>query len=293
MLCINRMKRNHKDTLLILLFLIVLSAFLYYLFYKPVEGFFAKKDACDVAVKNREFIQNQVNTVSGSLDKLQKKFDSVGNIRAEIQGYLTKYDCLQFNSSDPVCNDLVNQFNSISAKLTNALADKKLYEEKEVEANTEITKATNGIKINTEKLPPLIDLELNVLKCKEKDYADSNNTCSKIKDAKKQFNDFIKLDTEKKDKFQKQLDASKQNIALLSKSIPEFDAQKKSLQSQLDQKQCTKIKSTFACNEFRNQLKFLEKIVDNAKTAQKTYSDFFKAKSAPLDDIKKLVADNC
>lgn len=293
MLCISRMKRNHKDTLLIVLFLIVLSAFLYTLFYKPVEGFFAKKDACDIAVKNREFIQNQVTSVSGSLDKLQTKFDTVANIRAEIQGYLTKYDCLQFNTSDPVCSDLITKYNTVTTSLTTALADKKLYEEKEGEANTEITKATNGIKINTEKLPPLLDLEQNVLKCKEKDYTDPNNTCSKIKDAKKQFNDFIKLDTEKKAKFQKQLETSKQNLASFAKSIPDLDAQKKSLQTQLDQKQCTRIKNTFACNEFRNQLKLLEKIVDNAKTAQKAYTDFFKSKSSPLDDIKKLVTDNC
>ncbi len=288
------MKRNHKDTLLILLFLIVLSAFLYTLFYKPVEGFFAKKDACDVAVKNREFIQNQVNSVSGSLDKLQTKFDSIANIRAEIQGYLTKYDCLQFNTSDPVCTDLITQYNTTNTKLTNALADKKLYEEKQAEANTKIKALTDSIKASNDALAKIQEvLDKKIIVCTDKDYADSTNTCFNIKGAKDQYNTNINKDTESRTSFQTQLTTSTQNLASLAKTIPEFDAQKKSLQTQLDKKECTRIKNTFACNEFRNQIKLLEKIIDNSKTAQKAYTDFFKAKSTPLDDIKKLVADNC
>lgn len=55
------MKRTLHDTLFLLVFLILLGFFLYYIYYKPVEGFFAKEDACVVARADKTTIDNEIS----------------------------------------------------------------------------------------------------------------------------------------------------------------------------------------------------------------------------------------
>jgi hypothetical protein len=55
------MKRNLLETILRTVFLLLVAAFLYYLFYKPVEGFFVKEDACSVARADKTTIDTEIS----------------------------------------------------------------------------------------------------------------------------------------------------------------------------------------------------------------------------------------
>lgn len=55
------MKKTLQNTLFILSFLILLGFFLYYIYYKPIEGFFAKEDACVVARADKTYIDNEIS----------------------------------------------------------------------------------------------------------------------------------------------------------------------------------------------------------------------------------------
>lgn len=279
------MKRNLLQSILTTVFLLLLGAFLYYLFYKPVEGFFEKTDACDMAKKNQVFIQNQVNDVSANLVNLQTKLNKVGDIRSELQGLLTKYGCLQFNTSNAICINLSSRFTTTDTQLTNALIEKKTQEDKILEANTKIPQLTANITANTGKLTQLTtDPILNCDPKKGTVYL-TTDQCKLIVELLRKTQADINTDTTSKTYFTTQLTNSTSNLAKMNSVITDLDTSKKSVQSDLDKNNCTTIKSTFTCSELNGQLKLLEKTIDNAKKDQSYFQSYFTEKSAPLNAI--------
>lgn len=120
------MKKSHH-TLLILFFLVVLGFGLYTFYYKPVEGFFAKTDACATAKADKTFIQNQVTDISNSLAALQNKLNKVNSIKQEIQGIQSQNNCFTTNASSFLCEQLALQLEQLNTQISLGVSDQKEY----------------------------------------------------------------------------------------------------------------------------------------------------------------------
>lgn len=150
------MKRNLLETILRTVFLLLVGAFLYYLFYKPVEGFFVKEDACSVARADKTTIDTEISKFltgdkatwsggSASSDLInQCKADpnyywckdiwvgynnmipstlsaAIGT-RSEIQDALSRNNCTS-NSTQFLCQTLNTQVSLLNDAITSSQSD--------------------------------------------------------------------------------------------------------------------------------------------------------------------------
>ncbi len=288
------MKTKYKDTIFIILFILLLGAYLYYLFCKPVEGFFAKTDACQIANENRIFMENQEKDVTQNLTNLENKFTSIAPIRAEIQSNLTKFACLQFNTSNPTCTTLTNAFNLVDTQLNTQLANKKLNEDTIAEANTKIPQLTASINDLNSRITKLNEALTTVISCdpRKSNYAGATQ-CATIDATVKEWNAKIATDTSSRSFLQTQLNTATANVTTTNPIIATLTSQKQSFQTQLGTNQCTTIKNTFICNELNNNLQLIDQSIQDARKEQEQYTTFFNSKRTPIDDIKALIQNSC
>lgn len=122
------MKRTLQDTFFLLVFIILLGFFLYYIYYKPVEGFFAKEDACAVARADKTTIDNEINSFTSNYNAILPTLSGAIGARSEIQAVLTSNNCTP-NSTQFLCQELNRQLNLLNETLTNAQNDISQYTE--------------------------------------------------------------------------------------------------------------------------------------------------------------------
>ncbi len=300
---LNRM-RDSKNLHNVLGFLLIffITIYLYYLFYKPVEGFFAKSDACEVATRNRDFIQRQVNDVSANLVNLQSKLNQVTDIRTEIYRLLFNNNCLDFVTSNEPCKTIVNNYNQNEASLTKALADQKMNSDK----LADLTGNLGALQANEAKNRDLIKRAndyLNIAKnCAESYFVDEKVGCCSILTAQRKRElcaQTLQLKRKAEDELNQLIEAPKQlpllqaNTTSLQDSVNRLKANKAKLQTDIDTNKCIRVKSSFLCLELEAQRKLLGTSIENGTFQQKSFLDFFKSKSTPLADINTLVSNSC
>ncbi len=269
--------------------LVLITAYLYYVFYKPVEGFFAKSDACDMIQKNRTFIQGQVDDVSKNLSNLQDKVTTTNTIGTEILDYLDKNACFSMNKTDTTCTSLWTQYTGASstissvkttiANLTSSIADLT----KQLTTVQGRMDAWDKNKSGGQYTPKEF---FEQLKCTANS---ADNTCKVLT----QMNNQYISDTATKPTLTNQITAQNTALTNAQTQLRNTQSTKINAVTSLTNGGCLTYKTNFFCSELLGQYNFLQTTIKNAQTNQQGFLSFFNTRRTPLDDIIKLQTDAC
>jgi hypothetical protein len=286
------MKMKKEEILLSFLFLFLLGYLLYLVFYKPVEGFFAKTDACDMANRNKTFIQNQVTDVSNNLLNLQNGIQRASGIRRELQDLLYTNNCLILATSD-TCATLNATFTNTSTQLKNALAEKKISDEKIASLNSQIATLTTDINALNTTITNLTSYFTQYnLSCTVATTA-GNYAGAQACTGLQRIQTDLPIKISDRTNLTTQLTAETTNNTRLQTNITSLDTTLKNTQDQLDTNACISYKSTFLCNQISSQYRVLDRTFQNSKADLIEYTNFYTAKSSPLADINALITNAC
>lgn len=280
------------------LFFCLFGAFLYYLFYKPVEGFFAKSDACEMATKNRDFILGQVNDVSKNLNNLDEKIKKVSGIRDEIQRLLDKNSCLTFNISNQTCFDNKRNYDYHNDFSNNYASELKKNNDIITDLTPKIKKFQDDYDANNVTYIRLTEVELqkNGLTCdptvKNKTYP-GETSCAELIKVRNEYNTKMINATFEKNRLQPELTNATSEVARLTPLYNESYKNKLYWQGQLNTNKCFTVKSSFLCTELGNQLKFIDVAIKGAENNQIDFKRFFDEKTKPLTDINTILTNSC